>query len=139
LGDFVLETSDEELHLEVLIHGYVSGDPVILVVVYCGNSLGHIVGFSSHIEFEGLNIFSKYAKMVSPDFWVRSWRLSQTVFVECFGSKGLRKLSFTVAQSSLSVWKTSRLSHQDWARPQRMLANSWPFLLLSQVAIPAAI
>jgi hypothetical protein len=70
---------------------------------------------------------------------VRSCKLVRTVLAECLGSKEHKKLGFTAFQSSLLVWNMSKLSHQHWALPQRILASLCPFLLSSQVAMLVAI
>jgi hypothetical protein len=71
-------------------------------------------------------------KKPSPIFWVRSWRLAQMVLAKCFGSNDNKKLALMVAQFSLSVWKTSKLSHQPNAIKDFFPVNAGVFLYLQE-------
>ncbi len=66
----------------------------------------------------------KYEKMASLGFCIRSWRLAHMVLAEYYCSKEQRKLVLTALQLALSILKVSKLFHQDWAIPPRMLASS---------------
>lgn len=76
--------------------------------------------------------------MLSPGFCIKSWRLALTVLEEYFCLKDLRKLVFMVTQLFLSMQNVSKLSHQAWAGPQRMVESSQTMQRTSQVAISVA-